>query len=103
MQKVIKLYPGTKEAALAAWDLIDNKLCGDRAGLPKCPEMEAGLYEKYVDQAIRIQPEGGAGAVHEATYRRRRPGVDMYLVQEENRKRSEQAAARVTQGLADRS
>jgi len=95
MQKVIKLYPGTKFAALAAYDLIDNKLCGDWQGLPKCPEMEAGLYEKYADR----YPDSprAAEALYEATYRE---GVlvSMYQV-EANRKRSEAAAAN-TQGLA---
>jgi outer membrane protein assembly factor BamD (BamD/ComL family) len=96
MQKVMKLYPGTKEAALAAWDLIDNKLCGDWQGLPKCPEMEAGLYENYANR-YPDSPKA-AQALYEATYRE---GVlvDMYMVQEE-KKRSEQAAAN-TLGLAD--
>jgi outer membrane protein assembly factor BamD (BamD/ComL family) len=95
MQKVMKAYPGTKFAALAAYDLIDNKLCGDWQGLPKCPEMEAGLYQKYADK-YPDSPKA-AQALYEATYRE---GVlvSMYIV-EENRKRSEQAAAN-TQGLA---
>jgi len=95
MQKVMKLYPNSKVAALAAWDLLDNKLCGDWQGLPKCPEMEAGLYEKYADR-YPDSPKA-AQALYEATYRE---GVlvDMYQVQAE-RKRSEQAAAN-TQGLA---
>lgn len=95
MQKVMKLYPGTKFAALAAYDLIDNKLCGDWQGLPKCPEMEAGLYEKYADK-YPDSPKA-AQSLYEATYRE---GVlvSMYIV-EENRKRSEQAAAN-TQSLA---
>ena len=95
MQKLMKRYPGTKFAALAAYDLIDNKLCGDWQGLPKCPEMEAGLYEKYADK-YPDSPKA-AQALYEATYRE---GVlvSMYIV-EENRKRSEQAATNV-QGLA---
>jgi len=94
MQKVMKLYPGTKFAALAAYDLIDNKLCGDWQGLPKCPEMEAGLYQKYADR-YPDSPKA-AEALYEATYRE---GVlvSMYQVEDE-RKRSEQAAAN-TQGL----
>jgi outer membrane protein assembly factor BamD (BamD/ComL family) len=96
LQKVMKLYPGTKEAALAAYDLIDNKLCGDWQGLPKCPEMEAGLYETYANR-YPDSPKA-AEALYEATYRE---GVlvEMYLVQEE-KKRSE-AAALNTKGLAD--
>ena len=95
MQKVMKLYPGSKEAALAAYDLIDNKLCGDWQGLPKCPEMEAGLYETYANR-YPDSPKA-AEALYNATYRQ---GVlvEMYLVQDD-KKRSQQAAAN-TQGLA---
>lgn len=96
MKKVIKLYPGTKYAALAAYEMLDNKLCGDWQGLPKCPEMEAGLYEKYAHQF----PDGpkAAEALYNATYREG-VVVTMYMVQDD-RKRSEAAAAR-TEALAD--
>jgi hypothetical protein len=47
MRKIEKKFPGTKWAALAAWDRIDNKLCGDWQGSVKCPEKEAELYQKY--------------------------------------------------------
>jgi outer membrane protein assembly factor BamD (BamD/ComL family) len=95
MQRVMKLYPASKFAALAAYDLIDNKLCGDWQGLPKCPEMEAVLYEKYADR-YPDSPKA-AEALYEATYRE---GVlvEMYTVQDE-KKRSGQAAANA-QGLA---
>jgi outer membrane protein assembly factor BamD (BamD/ComL family) len=95
MQRVMKQYPGSKEAALAAYDLLDNKLCGDWQGLPKCPEMEAQLYEKYADR-YPDSPKA-AQALYEATYRE---GVlvEMYLVQEE-KKRSD-AAVQAAVGLA---
>jgi hypothetical protein len=38
LKKIIKLYPHTREADLAAFELIDNKLCGDWQGSPKCPK-----------------------------------------------------------------
>ena len=96
MQKVMKQFPNTKFAALAAYDMIDNKLCGDWQGLPKCPEMEAGLYQKYADR-YPDSPKA-AEALYNATYRE---GVlvEMYQVQEE-KKRSDAAAANV-QGLAN--
>ena len=95
MKKVMKNYPGSKFAALAAYDLLDNKLCGDWQGLPKCPEMETGLYQKYAQQ----YPDGpkSAEALYNAVYRQG-VVVTMYLVQED-RKRS-QAAAQRTQALA---
>jgi hypothetical protein len=96
MKKIMKQYPGTRYAALAAYDLIDNKLCGDWQGLPKCPEMEAGLYEKYARQF----PDGprSAEALYNATYRQ---GVlvEMYLVGDE-KKRSDAAVAN-TKALAE--
>ena len=96
LKRVMKTYPGTKYAALAAYDLLDNKLCGDWQGLPKCPEMEAGLYEKYAKQF----PDGPrtAQALYNATYREA-VTVTMWSVQDE-RKRADSAAKQV-QALAD--
>jgi hypothetical protein len=90
MKKVMKLYPGTKFAAMAAYDMLDNKLCGDWQGLPKCPEMESGLYEKYAQKF----PDGpkSAEALYNATYRQG-VAVTMYTVQDE-RKRAQEAAQR---------
>jgi hypothetical protein len=67
LKKVIKLYPHTRWAALAAFDLIDNKLCGDWEGSAKCPENETEIYEKYAAE----YPDGPrtARALYEATYR----------------------------------
>ena len=89
LQKIVKTGTG-KYPALAAFDLIDAKLCGDWQGLPKCPEMEGNLYTKYAEQF----PDGPktAEALWNATYRQ---GVlvTMYTT-EENRKKAEAAAAR---------
>jgi outer membrane protein assembly factor BamD (BamD/ComL family) len=95
MKKVMKMYPSTKFAALAAYDLLDNKLCGDWQGLPKCPEMESGLYEKYAEK-FADGPKA-AEALYNATYRQG-VAVTMYTVQED-RKRAQDAAQR-TAGLA---
>ena len=95
LKKVMKTYPGSEFAARAAYDLLDNKLCGDWQGLPKCPEMETGLYVKYAQQF----PDGpkAAEALYNAVYRQG-VVVTMYLVQED-RKRSDEAVKR-TQALA---
>ncbi len=97
LKRVMKNYPNSPDAAKAAYDLIDNKVCGDWQGLPKCPEMETGLYVKYADKF-----QGGpksAEALYNAVYRQGAL-VTMYLV-DDNKKRSE-AAARNCQALADR-
>lgn len=67
MKKVIKNYPHTPQADMAAFELLDNKLCGDWQGQEKCPERESELYEKYADE----HPSGPrtAKALYEATYR----------------------------------
>ena len=96
LKRVMKLYPDSPFAARAAFDLIDNKLCGDWQGLPKCPEMETGLYLKYADR----YPGGpkSAEAMYDAAYRQ---GVlvTMYGV-DENAKRAA-AAAKACQSIAD--
>src|ERR1700723_3729917 len=48
MKQVMKKFPDSKWAQLAAFHLIDNKLCGDWQGSSKCPDKEAEMYEKYV-------------------------------------------------------
>lgn len=67
LRKVIKYYPRTRWAAFAAYDLIDNKLCGDWQGSTECPEKEADLYLKYASE----YPDGPrtAQALYEAVYR----------------------------------
>jgi len=50
MRHVMKKFPGTKWADLAAYHLIQNQLCGNWEAAAKCPEMEAKLYMKYADE-----------------------------------------------------
>jgi hypothetical protein len=67
MKKVIKFYPGTRESDFAAYELLDNKLCGDWQGQQKCPEKESELYEKFASE----HPDGPrtAQALYQAVYR----------------------------------
>lgn len=97
LKRVIKNFPNTKYAALAAYDLLDNKICGDWQGLPKCPEMEANLYMKYAEQ-WKESPKA-AEAQYNAAYRM---GVlvTMYQVTDD-RKRSLAAADRCQSLAAD--
>jgi outer membrane protein assembly factor BamD (BamD/ComL family) len=67
MKKIIKKYPGTKWADLAAFRLIDNKLCGDWMAESKCPEKESELYEKYVQE--HPQSPVAAEALYNAAWR----------------------------------
>ncbi len=67
LKKVIKYYPHTRWAALAAFDLIDNKLCGDWEGSTQCPEKESEIYLKYADEYT--DGPRTARALYEAVYR----------------------------------
>lgn len=67
MKKIIKFYPHSRQAAMAAYEMIDNKLCGDWQGQAKCPEKETDYYEKYAAE----YPDGPrtAQALYQAVYR----------------------------------
>lgn len=67
LKQVIKMFPGTRWADLAAFDLIDNKLCGDWQGQVQCPEKESKIYENYAKE----HPDGPrtAQALYQAIYR----------------------------------
>lgn len=86
LKKVIKYYGGTRWAALAAFDIIDNKLCGNWEGSTQCPEREAALYEKYAGE----YPDGPrtAQALYQAIYRQA-VLVDIYTSNGDDRKADE--------------
>jgi hypothetical protein len=56
MKEVIKKFPGTKWADLAAFHLIENKLCGDWQGSTKCPDKEADMYESTSTTILNPPP-----------------------------------------------
>ena len=68
MKLVIKKYPGTKWADLAAFRMIDNKLCGEWEGLSKCPDKEADLYENYAKE--HPQSPAAPESLYNAAWRR---------------------------------
>jgi len=89
MKEVIKKYPGTKWADLAAFRLIDNKLCGDWQGTSKCPEKEADMYEKYANE--HSQSPAAPQALYLAAVRRAAL-VDIYKTEEQKKKPEESKA-----------
>ena len=68
MKLVIKKYPTTKWSDLAAFRLIENKLCGEWEGIAKCPDKEADLYENYAKE--HPQSPAAAEALYNAAWRR---------------------------------
>ena len=90
MKLAIKKYPGTKWADLAAFRLLENKLCGDWEGLSKCPEKEAEIYENYVKD--HPQSPAAAEALYNAAWRRAAL-IEIYKI-EPNQKKSSEAKDR---------
>jgi hypothetical protein len=86
MKEVMKKYPGTKWASLAAFHLIDNKLCGDWQGESKCPVKEAEIYEKYA--AEYPQSPAAAEALYDAASRWSAL-IEIYKTEEQAKKSEE--------------
>jgi hypothetical protein len=97
MKEVVKKYPGSKWADLAAFQLIDNKLCGDWQGSSKCPVKESEIYEKYV--ADHPQSPAAGEALYDAAWRWSAL-IEIYKTEEEPKK-SEEAHAKAV-ALAQR-
>jgi hypothetical protein len=97
MNDIRKRFPNTRWAAMAEFYKIENKLCGDWRGLPKCAEKESDLYEKYA-QEYPASPKA-AEALFEAAWRQAAL-IDLYRLNHDPGK-SEQAR-RNAQALAQR-
>ena len=67
MKLVIKKFPGTKWADLAAFHQLENKLCGDWQAASKCPDKEADMYEKYAKE--HDQSSAAPEALYAAAWR----------------------------------
>jgi len=90
MKLVIKKFPGTKWADLAAFHLIENKLCGDWQAASKCPDKEADMYEKYAKE--HQQSPAAPQALYQAAWRRSAL-IEIYKT-EANPKKAEDAKNR---------
>jgi hypothetical protein len=93
MRKLKKNYPNSKWSDLADWDMLDNKICGDWQGSPKCPQKEAELYEKYADE--HPQSPKSPEALYNAVYRLGAMN-DMYLSNGDKKKADEAKEKAVT-------
>jgi hypothetical protein len=90
MKLVMKKFAGTKWADLAAFHVIENKLCGDWQGASKCPEKEADMYEKYAKE--HEQSPAAPEALYQAASRQSAL-IEIYKT-EANQKKSEAAKGR---------
>ena len=101
MKLVMKKYPHTKWSDLAAYDLIDNKLCGSWKGETHCPEKESELYEKYARE--HPQSPKVAEALFNAAWRQAAL-VQMYGAQhEKERDKARKKAMELAQEAAAKS
>ena len=97
LKHVIKDYPHTKQADYAAYELLDNKMCGDWQGQEKCPEKESEIYEKFASE----HPDGArtAQALYQAVYRQ---AVLTNMYAADNNDRKSEAAHNHARDLASR-
>ncbi len=102
MKQVIKKFPHSKWADLAAYNLIDNKLCGEWKGLAKCPEKESEIYTHYAHE--HPQSPKAAEALYNAAWRQA-VLVDIYRINNENDKsaNARKKALALTQELISQS
>ena len=85
-KEVMKKFAGTKWADLAAFHLIDNKLCGDWQAASKCPAKEAEIYEKYASE--HPQSPAVAEALYDAA-QRWAALIEIYKTEEQPKKSEE--------------
>lgn len=93
MKEVIKKFPGTKWADLAAFHLLDNKLCGEWQASPKCPEKESEMYEKYANE--HPQSPAAAEALYDAAWRQSAL-IEIYKTENQPKKSEEAKGKAVT-------
>ncbi|HEY6352252.1 MAG TPA: hypothetical protein VI636_22875 [Candidatus Angelobacter sp.] len=83
MKEIEKKFPHSKWSDLAAYDLIDNKLCGEWKGLSKCPDKESDAYEHYAHE--HPQSPKAAESLYNAAWRQAAL-VDIYRNNNDNDK-----------------
>jgi len=86
MKLVMKKFPGTKWADLAAFEVLDNKMCGEWQGASRCPAKEAEIYEKYASE--HPQSSRTAEALYGAAWRYAAL-IQIYKTENENKKSEE--------------
>jgi hypothetical protein len=88
LREVIAKYPQTKQAELAAYDLLESQMCQEWRGQAECPTKESALYEEYEHE--HPQSPKAAEALYNAAWRQAAL-TDIYRI---NNDRSKSDAAR---------
>lgn len=92
LQAVIAKFPQSRQAELAAYDLLDNKLCQEWRGQAECPQKESAVYEQYAHE--HPQSAKAAEALYNAAWRQAAL-ADIYRIENDNAK-SEAARKKAT-------
>ena len=64
---VIAKFPQSKQAELAAYDLLEGQLCQEWRGQAECPQKESAVYEQYARE--HPQSPKAAEALYNAAWR----------------------------------
>jgi hypothetical protein len=87
LNEVIAKFPGSKQAELAAFDLLEGKMCPEWRGQAECPQKESALYEQYARE--HPQSPKAPEALYNAAWRQAAL-ADIYRI-DNNREKSETA------------
>lgn len=83
LQEVIAKFPHSKQADLAAFDLLEEKMCPEWRGQADCPGKESALYEQYAHE--HPQSPKAAEALYDAAWRQAAL-VDIYRIENDTAK-----------------
>ena len=89
---VIAKFPQSKQAELAAYDLLDGQMCQEWRGQAECPQKESAVYEQYARE--HPQSPKAAEALYNAAWRQAAL-TDIYRIENDNAK-SEAARKKAT-------
>jgi hypothetical protein len=89
---IIAKFPQSKQAELAAYDLLESKLCQEWRGQAECPQKESAVYEQYARE--HPQSPKAAEALYNAAWRQASL-TDIYRIENDNAK-SEAARKKAT-------
>lgn len=67
LKEVITKFPQSKQAEMAAFDLLEGKLCPEWRGMADCPQKETALFEQYAHE--HPQSPKAAEALYDAAWR----------------------------------
>ena len=83
LKEVVAKFPQSKQAELAAYDLLDNQMCPEWRGMAECPTKESALYEQYAHE--HPQSPKAAEALYNAAWRQAAL-TDIYRINDEKAK-----------------